>query len=100
MPLGLDPNDPRVRSAAMAELIEDFWKSDIGQYLKRCAQEESDEATRDLVEKAHKMSREDLLNAQTRIWRASKFCEWLEEAYARGCADLNILEEETDAARN
>ena len=99
MPLGLDPNDPRVRSAALAELIEDFWKSDIGQYLKRCAQEESDEATKNLVEQAHTMKHEDLLTAQAHIWRASKFCEWLEDAYARGCADLQILEEETDASR-
>lgn len=99
MALGLDPNDPRVQSAAFAELIEDFWKSDIGAYLKREAQRESDEATRELVELAHTLSLKDIQNAQARIWRASKFCEWLEQAYQRGCADLHILEEEVDGNR-
>lgn len=99
MPIGLDPNDPRVQSAAFADLIEDFWKSDIGQYLKRCAQTESDEATRHLVEDAHRMTAKEITIAQAKIWRASKFCEWLEQAYARGCADLQILEEETDGQR-
>lgn len=98
MPLGLDPDDPRVASAAFAELVEDFWKSDIGQYLKGRAQQESDEATKELVEKAHQLTQNQLLALQSQIWRASKFCEWLEEAYARGCADLEILKEETDAA--
>lgn len=96
MPLGLDPNDPRVQSAAFAELIEDFWKSDIGVYLKAQAQRESDEATKALVEGAHRMTPQEIAYAQAEIWRASKFCEWLEQAYARGCADLKILEEETD----
>lgn len=94
---GLDPNDPRAQSAAFAELIEDFWKSDIGQYLANRAQTESDEATRELVEKAHIMASDQILAAQARIWRASKFGEWLEEAYSRGCADLEILKEEHDA---
>lgn len=96
MPIGLDPNDPRVRSAGMAELIEDFWKSDIGQYLKKQAQECSDEATKELVERAHELSKEQLLAAQAKIWQASKFCQWLEDAYQRGCADLQILQEEVD----
>jgi hypothetical protein len=97
VPLGLDPNDPRVRSAGFAELIEDFWKSDIGQYLMKRAKEESDEATILLVEHAHTMKPQEIRNAQTAIWRASKFAEWLGEAYAAGCADLKILEEETDS---
>jgi hypothetical protein len=96
VPLGLDPNDPRVRSAGFAELIEDFWKSDIGQYMRARAQEASDAATKELVENAHKMTQAERLSAQSEIWRASKFCEWLEEAYEKGCADLKILEEETD----
>lgn len=100
MPLGLDPNDPRVRSAAMADLIEDFWKSDIGQYLKRTAQEESDAATKKLVEGAHSLTHKQIVVLQGEIWRASMFCNWLEEAYAKGCADLEILKEETDAAGN
>lgn len=83
----------------MAELIEDFWKSDIGQYLKALAQRESDEATRQLIEHAHELSKDEIRDAQAVIWRASKFCEWLEEAYARGCADLEILKEEVDAGR-
>lgn len=98
MPLGLDPNDPRVQSAAFADLIDDFWRSDIGQYLKKQAQKESDSGTRELVENAHRMTQKEIANAQARIWRASKFCEWLETAYAKGCADLEILKEESDAA--
>jgi len=98
VPVGLDPNDPRAQSAAFAEMIEDFWKSDIGQYLKNRAREESDAATRVLVEHCHTMSLEERQNAQAAIWRASKFGEWLEEAYARGCADLEILKEEHDAS--
>lgn len=99
MPVGLDPNDPRVRSAGFAKLIEDFWKSDIGQYLKARAKEESDEATKELIEHAHAMTNKQIITAQARIWQASKFCQWLEEAYQSGCADLHILEEETDATR-
>lgn len=98
-PIGLDPNDPRVQSAAFAELIDDFWKSDIGLYLKAEAQRESDEATKYLIENAHTLSLKDIQNAQARIWQASKFCEWLQQAYARGCADLQVLEEEVDGSR-
>lgn len=100
MPLGLDPNDPRVRSAGFAELIRDFWQSDIGQYLARRAREESDEATKALVERADTMDRAEIMRHQTLIWRASKFGEWLEEAYAQGCADLEILREEIDGTGN
>jgi hypothetical protein len=99
MPLGLDPNDPRVRSVVLKELIEDFWKSDIGQYMKARAQRESDAATVKLVENAHKLTVAERVALQGEIWRASKFCEWLEEAYDQGCADLQILEEEHDATR-
>ena len=100
MPLGLDPNDPRVRSAGFAEMIRDFWRSDIGAYMARRAREASEEATRDLVEGAHQMTHEQIRTAQARIWQATKFGEWLEEAYAQGCADLQILEEEIDGSSN
>jgi hypothetical protein len=98
VPVGLDPNDPRAQSAAFAELIEDFWKSDIGQYLAGRARKESEEATRELVENAHEMTVPQRVAAQAKIWRATKFGEWLEEAYVRGCADLEILKEEHDGA--
>lgn len=94
--LGLDPNDAKVRSAAFAELIDDFWRSDIGQYLKRQAQRECDEATKRLVEDAHRLTHKELVALQGEIWRASMFCGWLEEAYVKGCADLEILKEEVD----
>jgi hypothetical protein len=40
------------------------------------------------------------LCAQTEIWRAEKFVEWLGEAYEAGMADLKILEEEHDEHGN
>jgi hypothetical protein len=99
MLLGLDPDDPRVQSATFAQVVADFWRSDIGVYLKNCAQQECDQATKQLVENVDQMTREEILAAQARVWRASMFCEWLERAYYQGMCDLNILEEETDAAR-
>ena len=100
MPLGLDPDDPRVRSAALAELVREFWLSPIGQYLKQRAQEQAEEATKKLVLLAHKLTMNDRLCAQTEIWRAEKFVEWLGEAYEAGMADLKILEEEHDEHGN
>jgi hypothetical protein len=97
--IGLDPNDSRVHSAARAELIADFWRSEIGQYLKAKADKEIEDNTRILVEQASEMDKETLMATQAKIWRASMFCEWLQEAYEQGCADLHILEEETDAER-
>ena len=72
MPLGLNPNDPRVKSAVLAELVEEFWKSDIRQYLRNRAKEESEIATTNLVENAHTLTKDELRDLQMEIWRASK----------------------------
>ena len=97
--LGLDPDDPKVEAAVFAELIEDFWRSDIGKYLMARAKEESEEAMKHLIEGAHGMTQKQIVAAQAQVWRASKFCEWLEEAYKQGVAALRLLEEESDANR-
>lgn len=89
----LDPNDPNVRIAVFGQVVQDFLKSDVGDFLLRKAQEEANDAM-DLLKKAPPEDALSIRELQNRIWRAESIMNWLGEAIETGLQAKEQLEEE------
>jgi hypothetical protein len=91
----LDPADPRVEWATFGQMVEDFIKSPIGEFLVKKAQDQSNDA----VEKLKVASPEDPISIraiQTEIQVAESIVQWLCEAIHEGQMALETLKEDND----
>jgi len=70
---------------------EEFLKSDIGNYLLGCADQEIDEAMHEL-KNVHPWRTRKIKELQNKIWRAESFKQWLAELIIRGQQALQNLE--------
>jgi hypothetical protein len=90
----LDENDPKVRTAVFGRQVEDFLKSDIGDFLLQLARHQEQEATEALVMvDLSKADVRELITMQARIWQARSFQGWLGDAVRKGLQALEMLEE-------
>jgi hypothetical protein len=90
----LDENDPKVRTAVFGRQVEDFLKSDIGDFLLQLAKHQEIEATEALVNAdLSKTNMQELISMQARVWQARSFQGWLGDAVRKGMQALEMLEE-------
>lgn len=90
----LDPNDERVELARFGKQVEHFLESEIGQFMLQRAEATSEDATTELVKKAHVLSKDEIRNLQTLIAFGDSFKGWLTEAIQQGHAALELLKED------
>lgn len=76
--------------AVLAEQLESFWKSDVGQYLLRRANLEYNAALAAFVRCDPTNSKEVQL-IQGKLAQATNFKKWLEEGIAEGLRSKNVL---------
>jgi len=90
----LDPDDPKVRTAVFGKQVEEFLKSDIGDFLLQLARHQEQEATTAMVNAdLGKMTMQQLMVMQNRVWQAQSFQAWLGDAVRKGLQALEMLEE-------
>jgi hypothetical protein len=78
--------------AVLGEQIDQFMKSDIGQFLMQHAAAE-EEAGIEELKKADCQKPQDIWAAQCKVWRAESFRIWLQEAVGAGLKARLILED-------
>lgn len=87
----LDPEDPDVRVAVLGKLVEDFLKSDIGDYLIKQSDYKVNHAVKEL-KSVSPWRRNRIKHLQNEIRIGEDFQNWLAEAYAAGKQAMNNLE--------
>ena len=86
----LNPDEPTVRWAAFGRQVELFLEGDIGTFLITRAQNQIEEATKELVvADPHDFAM--IQNLQNRVKVAESIIEWLGEAIAAGHSALEEL---------
>ncbi len=77
--------------AVLGEQVDQFLKSDVGQFILARAGEEEEAGVEEL--KTLKCTDVDgIREAQNRVWRAASVREWLQEAIKDGLKAKSILE--------
>ena len=89
----LDEADPDVRLAVFGKQVEDFFETDIGNYILKRAQAEIDNATRDLRDVDPTDTR-SVMKAQLNLKVAESVIKWLGDAIVAGQSSLRLLQEE------
>jgi len=89
----LDPDDPKVGWAVFGRQVEDFLKSDIGDYLLQCAKRKEMLAMEQL-KRVSPWRRRRIQQLQNEIEIAESIQGWLGDAIASGHAALEQLQEE------
>lgn len=90
----LDPNDERVELARFGKEVEMFLDSPIGVFMMQRAVTTSEDATTELVKRAHLLDRDAIRDLQTLIAFGDSFKGWLTEAVMQGHAAIELLKEE------
>lgn len=97
--LGLDPEDPLVRTAVFGVEVQEFLKGPIGDYLLK----QAENRLADLMDKLKKVNpvthSGELLAIQAEIRHLEKFEGWLAEAVQAGLTATAIIDGEIDAPR-
>ena len=91
----LDPNDPKVQWATFGRQVEDFLRSDIGDYLLQCAKRKESEALEQL-KRVYPWRRRRIQQLQNEIAMAEDIQGWLGDAIASGHAALEQLKEDAN----
>ena len=86
-PIGLGDNAELVETAVFGRIVEDWLRSDIGNYLLQRAKEEENAAIEQLIKG------QDEAGARATIWTSRKFQEWLADGITAGRQALGILED-------
>lgn len=89
----LDPDDPVVRAAVFGKQVEMFRDSDIGRYVVRKAERESDQAMSDLLS-ADPFDPAAVARHQHKAKVANAVVQWLEEAIEAGYSATEVIKEE------
>lgn len=87
----IDPESPELRRAVFGRQVELFLESEIGEYLRQCAQAEIDNAVRALSE----VDAEDpkaVRQIQTKLKVAESVMGWLGDAITQGQQARQMLE--------
>jgi len=79
----LNPNDPLVRTAVFGQQVENFLRTDIGNYLLESAKSKKDQAVEEF-KKVDPLNSAEVLKAQNEIRIADLFMDWLAEAIQNG----------------
>lgn len=79
--------------AIFGKQVEEFWDSEIGQYLLARALQEYNTALEEL-KVCHNIA--DMFTLQGKVWRAESFQNWLSAAITDGLKAKNILEHGDD----
>lgn len=95
--LGLDPEDPLVRTAVFGVEVQEFLRGPIGSYLIKSAETRLAE----LMDRLRKLDpykqQSEILSAQAEIRHLEKFEGWLAEAVQAGLTATAIIDGEIDA---
>lgn len=89
----LNPDDPKVRVAVFGRQVEMFLESDVGQYLRQCAQSETEDAARELMH-IDASDTAKVMAIQVKLRTADNILGWLEQAVASGLQSFQIQEVE------
>lgn len=89
----IDENNPTVRVAVFGRRVEDFLESDIGVYLVAQAEEEYEDAVRQLLTVAW-WRRRRIQALQNQANQAAKFQKYLALAVQAGHQAIQIIENE------
>ena len=89
----IDPDDPKVGWAVFGKQVEDFLRSDIGDYLLQCAKRKELLAVEQL-KRVSPWRRRRIQELQNEIRVAGDFQAWLGDAIAEGAEALEQLKEE------
>ena len=90
-PTGLDPNDPQVRTAVFGQQVQDFLRSEIGDYLIKHAQQHLDEAIGRL-KAVDPTQPTQIMALQVEIRYLENFVAWLGNAVQDGLNAVAALE--------
>lgn len=93
--VNLDPNDPQVRTAVFGEQVQDFLKSEIGDYLIKRAEQELHQAIEQL-KKADPANAAAISQIQNKIELLEGFEAWLGSAVQAGLNAIRALDNEED----
>lgn len=92
----LDPNDPLVRAAVFGEKVQEFLRSDIGDFLLKRAETELTAAINSL-KSVDPMQMTTVIILQERIRQLERFETWLGDAVQEGLTAISVIEGEEDA---
>lgn len=92
----LDPNDPLVRAAVFGEKVQEFLRSDIGDFLLKRAEAELTAAINSL-KSVDPMQMTTVIILQERIRQLERFETWLGDAVQEGLTAISVIEGEEDA---
>jgi hypothetical protein len=81
--------------AVLGEQIDQFLKSDVGQYLLQHAAEQEEQGLEEL-RRVKCTDATAVWEAQNKVWVAEKFRTWLDEAIRAGLKAQMILEDRED----
>ena len=81
-----------IETAVLGRQVEDWLKTDIGQYLLARAEERGRIATEKL-KVAHVWRKNHIRALQAEIWKCESFREWLNDAMTEGKLALDELED-------
>jgi hypothetical protein len=93
MPPANEPIDPTLEIAIFGRQVEDFLKSDVGDYLINRAKDEAEEAM-DLLKNTHPWRKRRIQQLQNQIKVAESIKGWLGGAVAAGIQATRVLEGE------
>ena len=91
----LDPNDPNVRTAVFGQQVQDFLKSDVGDYLLKHAEREL-AATIEKLKRIDPMLHAEVGRLQVKIQILERFEGWLGDAIQAGLQAIAIIDGEED----
>jgi hypothetical protein len=95
----MDPNDQHVQAnleiAVFGKQVDQFWNSQIGQYLLERTLEEYNTALEDF-KRVNPTDSAAIVKIQGRMWRSESFRDWLSEAITAGLRANDILEGNDD----
>ena len=95
-PVGLDPEDPLVRTAVFGQDVQDFLCSPIGDFLLKRAEQRLARLIEELkrVDPAQRMK---VAGIQAEIHHVEGFEAWLGEAVQAGITAIAIIDGDIDA---
>lgn len=89
----IDPADPKVQMAVLGQQVEDFLRSDIGDYLLEQAKREEREAL-ELLKRVHPWRRRRIQQLQNQIAVVERVQVWLADAIHSGHAALELIKQD------
>lgn len=79
----LNPNDPQVRSAVFGKEVENFLRSELGDYLLTRAKDKKEQAV-EKMKSVNPFDPEEVVRVTNEIRIADMFMDWLAEAIQMG----------------